>query len=309
MGRDKISVIGAGNVGATVANRVGEMEVGDVVMVDIIDGLPQGKGLDMLESAPIEGFDSSIIGTTGYEETRGSDVVVVTSGVPRKPGMSREDLLETNKKIIDSVVNQVVANSPNAILIMVANPLDTMTYLALKRSGFPKNRVMGMAGILDTARFKAFIAMELDVSIEDIQTIILGGHGDEMVPLPRYTTVSGIPLLQLLPEETVDRLVERTRKGGGEIVSLLKTGSAFYAPGAAAAQMVEAILKDKKRILPCCAYLEGEYGLSDICFGVPIKLGANGVEEVIEVELNQAERKSVSQSADAVRESITALKL
>ena len=309
MGRDKISVIGAGNVGATVANRVGEMEVGDVVMVDIIDGLPQGKGLDMLESAPIEGFDSSIIGTTGYEETRGSDVVVVTSGVPRKPGMSREDLLETNKKIIDSVVNQVVANSPNAILIMVANPLDTMTYLALKRSGFPKNRVMGMAGILDTARFKAFIAMDLDVSIEDIQTIILGGHGDEMVPLPRYTTVSGIPLLQLLPEETVDRLVERTRKGGGEIVSLLKTGSAFYAPGAAAAQMVEAILKDKKRILPCCAYLEGEYGLSGICFGVPIKLGANGVEEVIEVELNQAERKSVSQSADAVRESITALKL
>ena len=309
MGRDKISVIGAGNVGATVANKVAEMEVGDVVIVDIIDGLPQGKGLDMLESAPIEGFDSNIVGTTGYEETRNSDVVVITSGVPRKPGMSREDLLETNKKIIESVVDHVVANSPNAILIMVANPLDTMTYLAFKRSAFPKNRVMGMAGILDTARFKAFIAMELDVSMEDIQTIILGGHGDEMVPLPRYTTVSGIPILQLLTEETVDRLVERTRKGGGEIVSLLKTGSAYYAPGAAAAQMVEAILKDKKRILPCCAYLEGEYGLSDICFGVPVKLGTNGVEKVIELELSEEEKELVSKSAESVRKSIAALKL
>ncbi|UCD71625.1 MAG: malate dehydrogenase [Syntrophobacterales bacterium] len=309
MARNKISIIGAGNVGATVANKVMEMEVGDVVMVDIIDGLPQGKGLDMLESAPIEGFNSNIVGTTGYEEMRNSDVVVITSGVPRKPGMSREDLLETNKKIIESVVDQVVTSSPNAILIMVANPLDTMTYLALKRSGFSKKRVVGMAGILDTARFKTFIAMELNISIEDIQTIILGGHGDQMVPLPRYTTVSGIPLLQLLPEETVDRLVERTRKGGGEIVSLLKTGSAFYAPGAAAAQMVEAIIKDKKRILPCCVYLEGEYGLSDICFGVPIKLGANGVEEVIEVELNEVERESVSTSADAVMKGIDALKL
>jgi len=309
MGRKKISVIGAGNVGATVTNKVAEMELGDVVVVDIIDGLPQGKGLDMLESAPIGGFDSSIVGTTGYEETRGSDVVVITSGVPRKPGMSREDLLDTNKKIIESVVGQVVAKSPNAILIMVANPLDTMTYLALKRSGFPRDRVMGMAGILDTARFRTFISMELDVSVEDIQTVILGGHGDEMVPLPRYTTVSGVPVLQLLPRETVDRLVERTRKGGGEIVSLLKTGSAFYAPGAAAAQMVEAILKDKKRILPCCAYLEGEYGLSDICFGVPIKLGANGVEEVIEVKLNETERQLVSRAADAVRKSIAALKL
>ncbi|MFB0506386.1 MAG: malate dehydrogenase [Thermodesulfobacteriota bacterium] len=309
MGRNKISVIGAGNVGATVANKVAEMEVGDVVMVDIIDGLPQGKGLDMLESAPIGGFDSSIVGAMGYEETGNSDVVVITSGVARKPGMSREDLLETNKKIIESVVGQVVAHSPDAILIMVANPLDTMTYLALKRSGFPKKRVVGMAGILDTARFKTFIAMELNVSIEDIQTIILGGHGDEMVPLPRYTTVSGIPILELLPEKTVDRLVDRTRKGGGEIVSLLKTGSAFYAPGAAAAQMVEAILKDKKRILPCCAYLEGEYGLSDICFGVPVKLGSNGAEEIIELELTAAEKQLVSKSAEAVRKSITALKL
>ncbi|NIS60316.1 MAG: malate dehydrogenase [Proteobacteria bacterium] len=309
MGRNKISVIGAGNVGATVANKVAEMEVGDVVMVDIIDGLPQGKGLDMLESAPIGGFDSNIVGAMGYEETGNSDVVVITSGVARKPGMSREDLLETNKKIIDSVVGQVVAHSPDAILIMVANPLDTMTYLALKRSGFPKKRVVGMAGILDTARFKTFIATELNVSIEDIQTIILGGHGDEMVPLPRYTTVSGIPILELLSQETVDRLVDRTRKGGGEIVSLLKTGSAFYAPGAAAAQMVEAILKDKKRILPCCAYLEGEYGLSDICFGVPVKLGSNGVEEIIELELSAVEKQLVSKSAEAVRKSITALKL
>ena len=309
MGRNKISVIGAGNVGATVANRVAEMEIGDVVMVDIIDGLPQGKGLDMLESAPIEGFDSNIIGSTGYEETRDSDVVVVTSGVARKPGMSREDLLETNRKIIESVVDQVIAQSPNTILIMVANPLDTMTYLAYKRSGFPRKRVMGMAGILDTARFKAFIAMELNVSMEDIQTIILGGHGDEMVPLPSYTTVSGIPLSHFLTGETIDRLVERTRKGGGEIVSLLKTGSAFYAPGAAAAQMVEAILKDKKRILPCCAYLEGEYDLSDICFGVPVKLGLEGVEEIIELKLTAEERKLVSTSAESVRKSIAALKL
>lgn len=309
MGRNKISVIGAGNVGATVANKVAEMEIGDVVMVDIIDGLPQGKGLDMLESAPIGGFDSNIVGSMGYDETAHSDVVVITSGIARKPGMSREDLLETNKKIIESVVGQVVAKSPDAILIMVANPLDTMTYLALKRSGFPRNKVMGMAGILDTARFKAFISMELDVSVEDIQTVILGGHGDEMVPLPRYTTVSGIPILQLLSGEKIDGLVERTRKGGGEIVSLLKTGSAFYAPGAAAAQMVEAILKDKKRILPCCAYLEGEYGLSDICFGVPVKLGAKGVEEIIELELTADEKGLVSTSAESVKKSIAALKL
>ena len=292
-----------------MANKVAEMEVGDVVVVDIIDGLPQGKGLDMLESAPIGGFDSNIVGSMGYDETANSDVVVITSGVPRKPGMSREDLLDTNKKIIESVVGQVVAKSPNAILIMVANPLDTMTYLALKRSGFPRDRVMGMAGILDTARFRTFISMELDVSVEDIQTVILGGHGDEMVPLARYTTVSGVPVLQLLPRETVDRLVERTRKGGGEIVSLLKTGSAYYAPGAAAAQMVEAILKDKKRVLPCCAYLEGEYGLSDICFGVPVKLGASGVEEIIELELTAEEKELVSTSAESVKKSIAALKL
>ena len=276
MGRKKISIIGAGFVGATAAHWAAEKELGDIVLVDILEGIPQGKALDLYEAAPIEGFDSRVIGTNSYEETKDSDVVVITSGVARKPGMSREDLLATNKKIIESVVAQVVKASPKAILIMVANPLDTMTYLAVKRSGLPKERVIGMAGILDTGRFKAFISMELGVSVEDIQSLLLGGHGDEMVPLPRYTTVSGIPLAQLLPKETIDRLVDRARKGGGEIVNLLKTGSAYYAPGAAAIQMVEAILKDKKRILPCCVYLDGEYGLKDICFGVPVKLGAEG---------------------------------
>ena len=275
MGRKKISIIGAGFVGATAAHWAAEKELGDIVLVDILEGIPQGKALDLYEAAPIEGFDSRVIGTNSYEETKGSDVVVITSGVARKPGMSREDLLAINKKIIESVVGQVVEASPKAILIMVANPLDTMTYLAVKKSGLPKERVIGMAGILDTGRFKAFISMELGVSVEDIQSLLLGGHGDEMVPLPRYTTVSGIPLAQLLPKETIDRLVDRARKGGGEIVNLLKTGSAYYAPGAAAVQMVEAILKDKKRILPCCVYLDGEYGLKDICFGVPVKLGAN----------------------------------
>ena len=246
MGRKKISIIGAGFVGATAAHWAAEKELGDIVLVDILEGIPQGKALDLYEAAPIEGFDSRVIGTNSYEETKDSDVVVITSGVARKPGMSREDLLATNKKIIESVVAQVVKASPNAILIMVANPLDTMTYLAVKRSGLPKERVLGMAGILDTGRFKAFISMELGVSVEDIQSLLLGGHGDEMVPLPRFTTVSGIPLAQLLPKETIDRLVDRARKGGGEIVNLLKTGSAFYAPGAAAIQMVEAILKDKK---------------------------------------------------------------
>lgn len=238
-----------------------------------------------------------------------SDVVIVTSGVPRKPGMSREDLLEINKKIIESVVSEVVKKSPQAILIMVTNPLDTMTYLAVKKSGLPKQRVMGMAGILDTARFKAFIALELGASVEDIQALLLGGHGDEMVPLPRYTTVSGIPLSQLLPKETIDRLVDRTRKGGGEIVNLLKTGSAFYAPSAAAIQMTEAILKDKKRILPCCVYLDGEYGLKDICFGVPVKLGTNGVEAVIELQLTEEEKALVTKSAESVKKSIMELKL
>jgi malate dehydrogenase len=309
MERKKISIIGAGFVGATAAHWAAEKELGDVVLVDIIEGIPQGKALDLFEASPIEGFDAKVTGSNGYDETKGSDVVIITSGVPRKPGMSREDLLETNKKIIESVVSQVVAKSPGAILITVTNPLDTMTYLALKRSGLPKEKVIGMAGILDTARFKAFIAMELGVSVEDIQALLLGGHGDEMVPLPRYTTVSGIPLSQLLSKEKIDRLVDRTRKGGGEIVNLLKTGSAFYAPSAAAIQMTEAILKDKKRILPCCVYLDGEYGLKDLCFGVPIKLGARGIESIIELELTEDEKKLVAKSAESVKKSITDLKI
>jgi malate dehydrogenase len=309
MGRRKISIIGAGFVGATAAHWAAEKELGNVVLVDILEGIPEGKALDLFEASPIEGFDARVIGTNGFDETKNSDVVIITSGVPRKPGMSREDLLEVNKKIIESVVVQVVERSPKAILIMVTNPLDTMTYLVFKKSGFPKQRVMGMAGILDTARFKAFIALELGVSVEDIQTLLLGGHGDEMVPLSRYTTISGIPLSQLLPKETIDRLVDRTRKGGGEIVSLLKTGSAFYAPSAAAVQMAESILKDKKRILPCCVYLDGEYGLKDICFGVPIKLGADGMESIIELQLTEEEKALVSKSAASVKKSIAELKL
>jgi len=309
MGRKKISVIGAGFVGATAAHWAAEKELGDVVLMDILEGIPQGKALDLFEASPVEGFDSRVIGTNGYEDTKNSDVVIVTSGVPRKPGMSREDLLDINRKIIESVVGEVVKKSPNTILIMVTNPLDTMTYLAYKKSGLPKERVMGMAGVLDTARFRAFIAMELGVSVEDIQALILGGHGDEMVPLPRYTTVSGIPLSQLLPKETIDRLVDRARKGGGEIVNLLKTGSAFYAPSAGAIQMAEAILKDKKRILPCCVYLNGEYGLKDICFGVPVKLGTKGVESIIELELTEEEKKLVAKSAESVKKSIGELKL
>lgn len=309
MGRKKISIIGAGFVGATAAHWAAEKELGDVVLVDILEGIPQGKALDLFEASPIEGFDARVIGTNGYDETKDSDVVIITSGVPRKPGMSREDLLDINRKIIESVVAEVVARSPKAILMMVTNPLDTMTYLAYKKSGFPRERVMGMAGVLDTARFRSFIAMALGVSVEDIQSLLLGGHGDEMVPLPRYTTVSGIPLSQLLPKETIDQLVDRTRKGGGEIVNLLKTGSAFYAPSAGVIQMAEAVLKDKKRILPCCVYLNGEYGLKDICFGVPVKLGARGIESVIELELTEEEKKLVAKSAESVKKSIAELKL
>jgi malate dehydrogenase len=309
MGRKKLSIIGAGFVGATAAHWAAEKELGDVVLVDILEGIPQGKALDLFEASPIEGFDARVIGANGYEETKDSDVVIITSGVPRKPGMSREDLLEINQKIIESVVTKVIEKSPKAILIMVTNPLDTMTYLAYKKSGIPKERVMGMAGILDTARFRAFIAMELGISVEDIQALLLGGHGDEMVPLPRYTTVSGIPLAQLLPKEKIDRLVDRTRKGGGEIVNLLKTGSAFYAPSAGVVQMAEAILKDKKRILPCCVYLDGAYGLKDICFGVPVKLGASGVESIIELQLTGEEKVLVAKSAESVKKSIAGLKL
>jgi len=307
--RPKITIVGAGNVGATAAHWAAQKEMGDIVLVDIIEGIPQGKALDLLETGPVEGFDTRVIGTNGYEETAGSDVVIITSGLARKPGMSREDLLAKNKEIISSVTREIVNRSPNAILIVVTNPLDTMTYLAKKVSGFPKNRVVGMAGILDSARFRSFIAAELDCSVEDVQAFVLGGHGNEMVPLPRYSTMGGIPITELMSPEKIARIVERTRMGGGEIVALLKTGSAYYCPSAAAVQMAEAILRDKKRILPCSAYLEGEYGLSDLCFGVPVKLGVGGVEQIIEVRLTPEEKAALETSAAAVKKSISELGL
>lgn len=309
MRRPKISIIGAGNVGATAAHWAAAKELGDIVLVDIVEGMPQGKALDLLEASPIEDFDCNIIGTNSYDETAESDIVVITAGLARKPGMSREDLLAKNKEIVSGVVNEVVKRSPNCFIIMVSNPLDAMTYLAKKLSGFPKERVFGMAGVLDTARFRTFVAMELNVSVEDTQALVLGGHGDDMVPLPRYCTVSGIPITELLPKEKIDKIVERTRKAGGEIVALLKTGSAYYSPSAAVVQMIEAILKDKKRILPCAAYLEGEYGLKDIYFGVPVKLGSKGVEAIIEVSLTDEEKKAVEKSAQAVRRTINELGL
>ena len=309
MGRKKITIVGAGNVGATTAHWAAEKELGDIVLVDIVEGMPQGKALDLMESRPVEGFDVNITGANDYEETSDSDLVIITSGLPRKPGMSRDDLLQKNKEIVSSVTRSVVAQSPNCIIIVVSNPLDTMSYVAKAVSGFPKNRVVGMAGILDSARFRVFIAMELNVSVEDIQALVLGGHGDSMVPLPRYSTVGGIPLPQILPEDKINDIVGRTRKAGGEIVALLKTGSAYYSPSASAVQMADAILKDKKRILPCCAYLEGEYGLNGIYFGVPVKLGSDGVEQVMEVSLTEEESALVQQSGKAVKESITSLKL
>jgi len=307
--RPKITIVGAGNVGATAAHWAAQKEMGDIVLVDIIEGIPQGKALDLLETGPVEGFDTRVIGTNGYEETAGSDVVIITSGLARKPGMSREDLLAKNKEIISSVTREIVNRSPNAILIVVTNPLDTMTYLAKKVSGFPKNRVVGMAGILDSARFRSFIAAELDCSVEDVQAFVLGGHGNEMVPLLRYSTMGGIPITELMSAEKIARIVERTRMGGGEIVALLKTGSAYYCPSAAAVQMAEAILRDKKRIIPCSAYLEGEYGLHDIYFGVPVKLGAGGVEQIIEVRLTPEEKAALETSAAAVKKSISELGL
>jgi malate dehydrogenase len=300
MKRKKLTIVGAGNVGATAAHWAAERELGDIVLVDVIEGMPQGKALDLMEARPIEGFDVEIVGTNGFSETKDSDVVIITSGLARKPGMSREDLLQKNKEIVESVTKEAAKNSPNSIIIMVSNPLDTMAYLAKKVSGFSRNRVMGMAGILDTARFRTFIAMELKVSVEDIQALVLGGHGDDMVPLTRYTTVGGIPLTKLLPQDKIDKIVERTRKAGSEIVALLKTGSAFYSPSLAAVQMAEAILKDKKKVVPVAAYLEGEYGLNDIYFGVPVILGANGVEKIIEVDLIPEEKEAVKKSAEAV---------
>jgi len=296
----KVTVIGTGNVGATVGDCVAQKDmVQDVVMVDIKEGLPQGKGLDMMESAPIHGFDTRITGTNDYGPTEHSDVCIITAGLPRSPGMSRDDLLAKNTEIVGGVTEDFVEGSPDSTIIVVANPLDVMTYVAYEASGFPSNRVMGMAGVLDTARYRSFIAEELDVSVRDVQALLMGGHGDTMVPLPRYTTIGGIPLPQLLDDETIERIVERTKGGGGEIVDLMGT-SAWYAPGAAAAEMTEAIVKDNKRILPAAAYCDGDYGLEDLFIGVPVKLGADGVEEIIEVDLTDEERAQLETSAEHV---------
>ena len=309
--RSKITIVGAGNVGASCAAWLAERDLGDIVLVDIpqAEGMPKGKALDITQAGPVLGFDTRVVGATGYDETAGSDVVVITAGVPRKPGMTREDLVGVNQNIITNTINNVASTSPNAILIVVTNPLDTMVYLAYKKAGLPRHRVMGQAGILDGARMATFIAMELNVSVQNVQAAVMGGHGDEMVPLVRYSTVAGIPIAQLMSAERVAAIVERTRKGGGEIVSLLKTGSAYYAPGAAAGQMVEAILKDKKLIVPASAYLDGEYGLKDICFGVPVKLGREGVEQIIEVELNDEERDMLTKSVELIRGTMGALRL
>jgi malate dehydrogenase len=306
--RPKVTIIGAGFVGSTAAHWIASKELADVVLVDIIEGVPQGKGLDLAEAGPIEGFDLRIIGTNDYADTADSDVIVVTSGAPRKPGMSREDLIKVNAGITRDCISRAAPLSPNAVIVMVNNPLDTMAYLAKQVSGFPKQRVVGQAGVLDSARYRTFIAWEAGVSVEDVQAMLMGGHGDEMVPLPRFTTIAGIPVSEFIAPDRLNAIVDRARKGGGEIVNLLKTGSAYYAPSAATVQMVEAILRDKKRVIPCACYLEGEYGLSDIYFGVPCVLGAGGVERIIELPLDAAERELVRKSADAVRSSIAALK-
>jgi len=307
--RNKVTVVGAGNVGATCAQRIAEKGYADVVLVDIVEGLPQGKALDMLQSDPLVASDAKLVGANSYEATAGSAVVVITSGVARKPGMSRDDLLLTNMKIVQSVTENIVKHSPNCIIIMVANPLDAMTQLALHVSKFPRNRVVGMAGILDTARMRTFIAQELDVSVEDVFALTLGGHGDTMVPLPRLATVGGIPITELLPPQKVAAIVDRTVKGGGEIVALLKTGSAYYAPSAAAVQMVEAIMLDRKRILPCAAYLQGEYGISGVVVGVPVKLGSKGIEKIVEIKLTAEEQALLKKSAEAVKELAQVMKI
>ncbi|MCP2619666.1 malate dehydrogenase [Candidatus Aminicenantes bacterium AC-334-K16] len=307
--RKKVSVIGAGHVGEVTAFKIAEKELADVVLLDIIEDMPIGKGLDMTEGGPVGKYDCRVTGTNSYEDTADSDIVVITAGRPRKPGMSRDELVDVNFKIVKPVTEQVVKYSPNSIIIVVSNPLDAMAYTAYKVSGFPKNRVVGMAGILDTTRYRAFISMELNVSVENIQALVLGGHGDTMVPIVRYTNVAGIPLTHFLPQERIDAIVERTRKGGGEIVKYLKTGSAYYAPALAVTEMVEAIIKDKKKILPCAAYLEGEYGINDLYFGVPVKLGENGVEEVIEIKLSDEEMDMLKKSEEAVRSVIKLLPL
>jgi malate dehydrogenase len=306
--RKKISVIGAGFVGSTTAHWLAAKELGDIVLLDIVEGIPQGKALDLYEAAPIEGYDVSVIGSNDYADTAGSDVVVVTSGAPRKPGMSREDLIKVNADITRDCISKAAPLSPNAVIIMVNNPLDAMTYVAAETSGFPKERVLGQAGVLDAARYRTFIAMETGVSVEDIQAMLMGGHGDEMVPLPRFSTISGIPVSEFIAPDRLEAIVLRAQKGGGEIVNLLKTGSAYYAPAAATAAMVESVLRDKKRVMPCAAYLSGQYGLNDIYFGVPVILGAGGVEKVIELPLNEDEMALLNKSAAAVRSTIETLK-
>ena len=300
--RKKVSVVGAGNVGATAAHWIASKELADVVLIDIIEGVPQGKGLDLLEAMPIEKRDAHVLGTNDYADTANSDIVIITAGIPRKPGMSRDDLLNTNYKIMQDVVGKVIANSPNSILIVVSNPLDAMAQAAFRISKFNRERVIGMAGVLDSARFRTFIAEELKVSVENVTAFVLGGHGDTMVPLPRYSTVAGIPITELMDKATLDRIVQRTRDGGAEIVKYLKTGSAYYAPSAAATEMAEAILKDKKKILPCAAYLQGEYGIKGLFVGVPCKLGARGLEQIIEIKLTDEEQAALKKSADAVQE-------
>jgi malate dehydrogenase len=305
--RNKITIVGSGNVGATCAHWMAAKELADIVLIDIIEGVPEGKGLDLLEAMPIEKRDAHVLGTQKYEDTANSDIVVITAGVPRKPGMSRDDLLNINYKIMADVVGKAVKYSPDCILIIVSNPLDAMAQAAYKMSGFSRNRVIGMAGVLDSARFRAFIAEELKVSVENVTAFVLGGHGDTMVPLPRYSTVAGIPITELLDQATIERLVQRTRDGGAEIVKYLKTGSAYYAPSAAVTEMAEAILKDKKKILPCAAYLEGEYGISGLFVGVPCKLGARGIEDVIEIKLTPEEDIALKKSAGAVKELVAVI--
>ena len=305
--RKKITVVGAGNVGATAAHWLAGKELGDVVLVDIVEGVPQGKALDLAQAAPIEGFDVRLVGANTYDDSSNSDVVIITAGLPRKPGMSRDDLLKTNAEIVSKVVDEIVKRSPNSILIIVSNPLDAMCQVALKRSGFPKHRVIGMAGVLDTARMRCFLAEALDVSVENVTAFVMGGHGDTMVPLPRFSTCAGIPITELLPKDQIDAIVKRTAGGGAEIVGLLKTGSAYYAPSAAAVEMTEAILKDKPKRVPCAVYLEGEYGINGLYVGVPCKLGAKGLEQIIEINLTAEERIALQKSASAVQELVDVL--
>ena len=307
MRRNKITVVGAGNIGATAAHWIAAKELADVVLVDIVEGVPQGKSLDLMQAAPIDGFDVKLVGANSYEETAGSDIIIITAGLPRKPGMSRDDLLKVNADIVGKVTDEAAKYSPDSIIIVVSNPLDAMAQLAFRRSGFPKSRVLGMAGVLDSARMRCFLAEALDVSVEDVTAFVLGGHGDTMVPLPRYSTCAGIPITELLPAEQIEAINKRTANGGAEIVGLLKTGSAYYAPSLGAVEMAQSILKDKKRILPCAVFLEGEYGINNLFVGVPVKLGRNGVEQIVEISLTAEERAALHKSAGAVQELIDVL--